>query len=58
MESVKELHTRIARLESQNDYLLSEILYVDELLKNAGFKYGIASIKSAIESVAASESEV
>ena len=58
MYTTNELHRRIASLESQNDHLISEITYVDQLLRSVGFEHGLASIKGVIESVATKETEV
>jgi hypothetical protein len=40
-----QLGTKIARLESMNDQLESEILYIDTLLRSVGFPNGLASAK-------------
>jgi len=42
-----QLLERIARLEFQNDQLLTEIDYLDRLLRSVGFSEGIASVKKA-----------
>jgi len=42
-----QLTDQIARLESLNDQLSSEIAYVDNLLKQLGFEEGLKSLKSA-----------
>jgi len=48
---IDELTNQIARLESVNDQLKSEISYVDDILKLAGFKEGVKSLKSAAAEV-------
>ena len=40
-----QLQQKIARLESMNDQLETEIAYVDTLLKSVGFPQGLASAK-------------
>lgn len=40
-----QLIKKLARLESINDQLETELTYVDSLLKSVGFPYGIASAK-------------
>ncbi len=42
---------KIAYLEFVNDQLLSEIHYVDQLLKIIGFPNGLETIKSAAQEV-------
>jgi hypothetical protein len=42
-----DLTEKIARLEFQNDQLITELEYVDSLLRNAGFSEGLSSLKSA-----------
>ncbi|MCB1149628.1 MAG: hypothetical protein KDK48_05620 [Chlamydiia bacterium] len=41
----KELEQEIARLESINDHLRTEIEYIDELLRQSGFTRGLESLK-------------
>lgn len=40
-----QLSTKIAHLESVNDQLEAELIYIDGLLKSVGFPRGIASAK-------------
>jgi hypothetical protein len=48
----RDLEKEIARLESMNDQLLTEISYIDELLKLSGFSRGLESLKEvAIEMI-------
>lgn len=44
-----ELRKELARLESKCDYLVTELEYIDEILKTAGFRYGIDTLKAATE---------
>lgn len=41
----QKIHRQIAKLESVNDQLLTELADLDELLKRSGFPYGLASLK-------------
>ncbi len=43
----ESLLKRISELESINDQLLSEIRYLDEILKKIGFEQGLKTLKSA-----------
>ena len=48
----RDLEKEIARLESVNDQLLTEISYIDELLMLSGFSRGLESLKEvAIEMI-------
>lgn len=48
MMSEKEtMLKRISELESINDQLLSEIRYLDELMREIGFEEGIKTLKVA-----------
>lgn len=41
-----KLESEIARLESENDHLLSEIVGLNELMRKIGFSEGIKTIKA------------
>ena len=41
----QELEREVARLESINDHLTTEMELLDELLKRSGFSHGVASLK-------------
>jgi len=43
----EQLKRRISELESINDQLLSELRYLDELLKEVGFEEGLITLKYA-----------
>lgn len=43
----EELLNKVARLESVNDFLETEICDLDRLMKLIGFKYGLETIKGA-----------
>lgn len=51
------LEKKIAYLEFVNDQLLSEIQYIDSLLKIIGFPEGLETIKSAAKEVSEEESQ-
>lgn len=44
-----ELQKKIARLESLNDHLLSELSYVHELMCLIGFSDGIKTVKATAQ---------
>lgn len=45
----KKLHHQIAILESQVDYLETELAYVNDQLQKCGFPEGITTLKKTIE---------
>ncbi len=53
---LKTLEKKIAYLEFVNDQLESEIMYVDQLLREAGFTDGLSTIKSVAREVIDEES--
>ena len=55
--SNQNMKQRIAYLEFVNDQLLSEIRYVDELLRLIGFPEGLETIKVAAQEVLEKEEE-
>ena len=44
-----QLLQKIARLESENDQLLTEVSYVDHLMKLIGFSNGISTVKATAQ---------
>jgi hypothetical protein len=46
MTTKRELLKRVAELESVNDQLVTEITYVDHLMREVGFTNGLETIKS------------
>lgn len=47
-----ELMRKVARLEFQNDQLVAEVTYVDELMRLIGFAEGLKTVKAtAVEIV-------
>lgn len=42
-----QLKKRLARLESEHDYLQQEIRYLDALMRLIGFSGGLATVKAA-----------
>lgn len=51
MQPANALEKKIAYLEFVNDQLVSEIHYVDRLLRLIGFPEGLETIKSAAQEV-------
>ncbi len=49
MNNTTELNSKIAGLESQVDYLESELGYIDQLLLKCGFPEGIKTLKKTVE---------
>lgn len=49
----QELLKKLAGLETREDYLLTEIDYLNRLLKKVGFQHGITTLKAAAEAIAA-----
>ncbi len=45
----QELEKEVARLESINDHLKTELEYLDELLKRSGFTNGLTSLREVAE---------
>jgi hypothetical protein len=45
----EKLLTTISELESMNDQLISELRFLDELLRKVGFAEGLKTLKSAAE---------
>ncbi len=45
------LKRRIAELESINDQLETELLYVDELMRQLGFSHGLATVKATASEI-------
>ena len=52
-----DLEKKVAYLEFVNDQILSEIHYVDRLLKLIGFPDGLETIKNAAQEVMEEEGE-
>jgi len=44
-----QLLQKIARLESVNDQLITEVSYVDHLMKLIGFSNGISTVKATAQ---------
>ncbi len=47
----KELERQIAGLESINDQLISELAYVDKLMRDVGFSHGLDTVKATAEEI-------
>jgi hypothetical protein len=46
-----EMLRRISELESLNDQLMSELRYLDDLLKKVGFEEGLKTLKFAAQEI-------
>jgi hypothetical protein len=46
-----DLKNRLAKAQSENDYLISELGHVDGLLREVGFEAGLETLKAAAEEV-------
>ena len=51
MSEKEALLKRISELESMNDQLLSEIRYLDELMREIGFDDGLKTLKVAAHEI-------
>ncbi len=49
--SEKELLRKIGQLESVNDFLVTEIEHLDELMRLVGFKGGICTVKATANEI-------
>ncbi|NGX58054.1 MAG: hypothetical protein K940chlam3_00955 [Chlamydiae bacterium] len=49
----QEILRKLASLESREDHLVTEIEYLNELLKRVGFQHGITTLKAAAEAIVA-----
>jgi len=47
----KELERKFAGLESINDQLISELLFVDKLMRDIGFSHGLETVKATAEEI-------
>ncbi|MCB1149629.1 MAG: hypothetical protein KDK48_05625 [Chlamydiia bacterium] len=45
------IESRLAKAQSENDHLLTELAYVDGLLKEVGFDEGLLTLKAAAEEI-------
>lgn len=41
----KDMITHVAHLESMNDQLITELCYIDQLMKSIGFAGGLETVK-------------
>jgi hypothetical protein len=56
MEKEKMLR-RISELETINDQLLTELNYLDQLLKQIGFEQGLITLKAAAQELIEEENQ-
>lgn len=52
-----DLQKKIARLESQNDHLQTELEYIDHLMRLVGFSGGLETVKVTAKEIYQSEKE-
>lgn len=53
----KDLKKKLAYLESLNDHLLSELGYIDRLMRLVGFAGGLQTIKLTAQELYATEND-
>lgn len=53
----KDLQAQLARLESINDHLLTELSYVDHLMRLVGFSGGLETVKATAQELYQTGSE-
>ncbi len=46
-----ELQKRIAQLETMNDQLLTEVQYIDQMMRMVGFTNGIETVKATAKEI-------
>lgn len=52
-----QLLTKIARMESLQDHLMTELSYLDQLLRQVGFEEGLTTVKAVAEEIIAQAEE-
>lgn len=58
MATKKALEKKLAKLESINDQLMTEISYVDRLMKMIGFAGGLVALKATASELYNSSEEI
>lgn len=53
----KDLITKVAHLESLNDHLLTELSYIDHLMRLVGFSGGLETVKLTAQELYEAEKE-
>lgn len=54
----KDLIKRVAQLESVNDHLLTELSYIDRLMRLVGFSGGLETVKLTAQELYESEKDL
>ena len=54
--NVNQLQARVASLESRNDMLETELMYLNEMLVRCGFSEGVKTLKETVVELLAEES--
>ena len=49
MKKKEDLNKQLARLEFANDQLVTELAYIDQLMRQVGFTEGLASLKATAQ---------
>lgn len=49
MKKKEDLNKKVARLEFANDQLLTELAYIDQLMRQVGFSEGLSSLKATAQ---------
>lgn len=55
--SKSQLFRKIAKLETIQDHLLTELAYLDNLMKAIGFDGGLATVKAVAQELATQNAE-
>lgn len=53
----KDLITKVAHLESLNDHLITELSYIDHLMRLVGFSGGLETVKLTAQELYETERE-
>ena len=53
--SLNQLHSKVAALETKNDLLEAELSYLNEMLIRCGFPEGIKTLKETVEDLLAED---
>ncbi|GAB4233904.1 MAG: hypothetical protein Tsb0021_13020 [Chlamydiales bacterium] len=57
MESLQELYHRLSKLETEQDYLITELQYLNELLQRIGFERGLETVKAVAEQIVSEQTK-
>lgn len=51
MATKAELIKKLSHLESMNDHLMAELVYIDDLMRKVGFAGGLVTIKETAKEI-------